>query len=440
MLRCTANGELSARNATQVLNHRGRFGTTPVAGIRNSEPMMQTASAVDTRPKVMVVDDDAEIAAVIAAAARRAGFATTIASNTAEFQRHAQEQFGVIVLDLIMPGRDGLQMLRDLAASDCKAGILLVSTVDSRVLAAAERLAAGHGLRLLGSLRKPFEVSEFVEALTAPMREPRPKRAPRVYDVGVADVRAALADDQFIVHFQPKISVNSLDFVAVEALARWAHPEKGLLPPSAFIPLAEQHGLISPLTERVIRKAFFQCAEWLDAGLRLKIAVNVSTHSLGDYELPEWFEEQTRAAGILPHQVVIEITESWLGKDPLAMLEILTRLRMKGFSLSIDDFGTGYSTMLKLKTIPFSELKLDQSFIRDAAIDAEARYIVESSISLGQKLGLHLVAEGVERQEDWDLITELGCDEGQGYFIARPMNGHDVPHWLRRWKAYLGQD
>ena len=213
-----------------------------------------------------------------------------------------------------------------------------------------------------------------------------------------------------------------------------------MLAPSHFIATAESCDLIGPLTASIIEKAFHQCAEWLDTGLRLKVAVNVSTRSLGNYDLPEWFEEQTRQAGILPHQVVIEVTESWLGKDQLAMLEILTRLRMKGFSLSIDDFGTGYSTMLKLKTIPFTELKLDQSFIRDAASDAEARYIVESSITLGQKLGLHLVAEGVERQEDWDLITELGCDEGQGYFIARPMQGKDVPHWLRRWKAYLGKD
>lgn len=401
--------------------------------------MTETAAPVETRRKVLIVDDDAEMAAVFAGASRRAGFEPTVVTRTAGFDAGIGNDFGIIVLDLVMPGRDGLQILRDLARRNCRAGLLLISTVDVRILAAAERLVHAHGLRLIGSLRKPFEVSEFVDLLTSPAREPAPKREPMRYDFTGADIQRALDGDQFIVHFQPKIAVNSLQFVAVEALARWAHPEAGLLPPGAFIPLAEQTGLIGPLTETVIRKAFFQCAEWLDAGLRLKTAVNISTHSLGDYELPEWFEEQTRAAGILPHQVVIEITESWLGKDPLAMLEILTRLRMKGFSLSIDDFGTGYSTMLKLKTIPFSELKLDQSFIRDAAVDAEARYIVESSIGLGQKLGLHLVAEGIERQEDWDLITELGCDEGQGYFIARPMKGQDVPHWLRRWQAYLGQ-
>lgn len=403
---------------------------------------MDTASTVDTRTRVLIVDDDAEMAAVIAGALRRAGYAPTVAGGPGLVEPALRADAAIIVLDLLMPGRDGLQVLRDLAEHDCDAGILLISSVDTRILAAAERLATGRGLRLLGSLRKPFEVSELLDLVSMPVpeRPARPTATTQAPKFTAQEIRTGLENDQFVVHFQPKISVTTLEFVAVEALARWAHPEKGLQAPGSFIDVAERSGLIGSLTERVIHAAFHQCAEWLDSGLRLKVAVNVSTRSLGNYDLPEWFEEQTRAAGILPHQVVIEITESWLGKDPLAMLEILTRLRMKGFSLSIDDFGTGYSTMLKLKTIPFSELKLDQSFIRDAAVDAEARYIVESSISLGQKLGLHLVAEGIERQEDWDLITELGCDEGQGYFIARPMNGQDVPHWLRRWMAYLGQD
>ncbi len=402
---------------------------------------MQTAVAADTRTRVLIVDDDAETAAVVAGALRRAGFSPAVASDAVAMETHLGNGVDVVILDLLMPGRDGLQIVRDLAERQCEAAILLMSTIDARVLSAAERLVTGRGLRLLGSLRKPFEVSELLDIITlpppAPMKKPGRQATPQ-HEISADDIRRGLEADQFIVHFQPKIAVKTLDFVAVEALARWAHPEKGLLPPGQFIDLAEANGLIGKLTETVIHKAFHQCAEWLDAGLRLKVAVNVSTRSLGNYDLPEWFEEQTRAAGILPHQVVIEITESWLGKDPMAMLEILTRLRMKGFSLSIDDFGTGYSTMLKLKNIPFSELKLDQSFIRDAAEDAEARYIVESSIALGQRLGLHLVAEGVEREEDWNLITELGCDEGQGFFIARPMKGLDVPNWLRLWLASLG--
>ncbi|MDH3588906.1 MAG: EAL domain-containing response regulator [Gammaproteobacteria bacterium] len=401
---------------------------------------METAAAIDTRPRVMVLDDDPEMASYVAAAMRRAGFLPTVTPNAEVFFRELSDEHSIILVDLMMPGKDGIQVLHELGEKKCTASIVLISTVAMRILGAAERIALGHGLRLLGSLRKPFEVSELLDVVTtAPPPVPKKKKKKEIAPVTTEELRRGIDADEFIVHFQPKIQVKSLEFVAVEALARWAHPERGLLSPAHFIGTAEQHDLIGPLTSAIIGKAFHQCAVWLDAGLRLKLAVNVSTRSLGDYDLPEWFEEQTRMAGILPHQVVIEITESWITRDPLAMLEILTRLRMKGFSLSIDDFGTGYSTMLKLKNIPFSELKLDQSFIRDAASDAEARYIVESSISLGQKLGLHLVAEGVERQEDWDLITELGCDEGQGYFIARPMRGSDVPNWLGRWQAYLGK-
>ncbi|MDH3647461.1 MAG: EAL domain-containing response regulator [Gammaproteobacteria bacterium] len=401
---------------------------------------METAAAVDTKPPVMVLDDDPEFASFVAAAMRRAGYQPVVAPNHEVFFRELTDEHSIVIIDLMLPGQDGILVLRELGKLGFEGSIVLVSTVDVRVLGAAERLAAGHGLRLLGSLRKPFQVSELLDVVTAkppPLVKKTAKKT--IAPVSAQELKRGLDADEFVVHFQPKVEVQSLEFVSVEALARWAHPEKGILSPAHFIGVAENNDLIGLLTATIIRKAFHQCAEWLDAGLRLRVAVNVSTRSLGDYDLPEWFEEQTREAGILPHQVVIEVTESWLGKDPLAMLEILTRMRMKGFSLSIDDFGTGYSTMLKLKTIPFSELKLDQSFIRDAASDAEARYIVESSISLGQKLGLNLVAEGVERQEDWDLITELGCDEGQGYFIARPMRGRDVPHWLRRWQAYLGK-
>ena len=142
--------------------------------------------------------------------------------------------------------------------------------------------------------------------------------------------------------------------------------------------------------------------------------------------------------GLSPERITVEITEGWIEQNPIDALDIMTRLRMKGFDLSIDDFGTGYSTMLRLKQVPFSELKLDQSLIRGAATDEVARLIVASSIQLGRALGLHVVAEGVDNQDDWDLIGDLGCDEGQGYFIARPMSASALPDWYRRWQQSLG--
>jgi EAL domain-containing protein (putative c-di-GMP-specific phosphodiesterase class I) len=241
------------------------------------------------------------------------------------------------------------------------------------------------------------------------------------------------------VLYQPKIDVRTLEFIAVEALIRLNHPKRGQLAPAAFLAMAEESGMIGQLTRTVFLKSLGQAAEWMGNDLPLQIAVNVSPLLLTDLGLPETFAELADQHGIARDNVVLEITESWLNEEPVAALDILTRLRMKGFNLSIDDFGTGYSTMLQLNEIPYSEMKLDQSFIRNATRDREARAIVESSIELGHKLGLKVVAEGIEKQEDWDLISDMHCDEGQGYFIARPMPGDQIPSWLTHWNTCLGR-
>jgi EAL domain-containing protein (putative c-di-GMP-specific phosphodiesterase class I) len=203
--------------------------------------------------------------------------------------------------------------------------------------------------------------------------------------------------------------------------------------------MAEESGLIARLTRAVFLKTLAQTSRWLDEGHALQIAVNVSPLLLSDLDLPETLADLADRHQIARRNIVLEITESWVNEEPISTLDILTRLRMKGFNLSIDDFGTGYSTMLQLNEMPYSEMKLDQSFIRNATRDREARAIVESSIELGHKLGLKVVAEGVEKQEDWDLISDMHCDEGQGFFIARPMPGVQIPAWLRHWNSCLGR-
>jgi len=257
--------------------------------------------------------------------------------------------------------------------------------------------------------------------------------------VAQTELLTCLEDGSVGVMYQPKIDVRTLEFVSVEALVRLNHPQHGLLEPRAFLALAEESGLIHRLTRTVLLKSLAQASGWLVDGLSLQIAVNVSPLLLTDLALPESFAELTDRYGIARENVVLEITETWLSEDSVTALDILTRLRMMGFQLSMDDFGTGYSTMSQLNELPFNELKLDQRFIRNAARDPEARAIVESSIELGHKLGMRVVAEGIEKQEDWDLVSEMRCDEGQGFFIARPMSGSQVPAWLGHWNACLGR-
>ncbi len=389
-------------------------------------------------PQVLVLDDDAEMAALLGHIARQSGFRTAVTTSFDEFRRHHARGPQIVILDLVMPDVDGVEVLRYMAARESEASVLLVSGVHNRVLLAAARLARAQGLSVLGALEKPARPEQVAAALAGGARLARDRtRHPSIL-ITEGDLARGLEAGEFTVHFQPKIDVQTLRFVSVEALARWEHPEHGLLNPHAFIDLAEQANRISTLTDALIEEAFRHSAVWANDGLDLKMSVNISTRCLNDLELPERLDELTTLHRIPSSRIVLEITESWVGQDTVAALDILTRLRLRGFDLSIDDFGTGYSTMLKLKQIPFSELKLDQSFIRDAAADAESRTIVESSIDLGQRLGLHVVAEGIERQEDWDLISDLGCDEGQGYFIARPMAGEDVPGWLGHWNRSLG--
>ena len=178
------------------------------------------------------------------------------------------------------------------------------------------------------------------------------------------DLREGIDRDELRVYYQPKIDLNKLTVHSVEALARWQHPGLGLLSPDRFIEMSEEGGLINAVTHAVMEKSFAQCADWLTGGLDLKVSINVSTRSLTDLDLPDKIIELAGRQDIQPHQVVLEITESWIGKDQVAALDILTRLRIKGFDLSIDDYGTGYSTMQQLKEIPFSELKLDGALCR----------------------------------------------------------------------------
>lgn len=389
-------------------------------------------------PAVLILDADPSHAAIVAGLCEREGLAHEIVADFDALREKLRDEVEIIVLDLILPGVDGIEVMRFLAQQLAPPSLIVASAIEARILAAAARLAVAKGLTVRAALPKPVDENDFRDALNARYHgRAETGRAPIVVS-DAQELRRALAADELTVYYQPKIDIETLQLVSVEALVRWKHPHFGLLAPSAFVELAEQSGLIGPLTDAVVRKSLAAANVWRENEIDVKVAINISSASLANLRLPDRLEELVEEHGLTPCQIILEITESWVTKNMVDALDILTRLRMKGFQLSIDDFGTGYSNMLKLKQIPFSEIKLDQSIIRGAIDDPDARTILESSIGLGQKLGLHLVAEGVESQEDWDLISELGCNEGQGYFIARPMTGGALPDWLKRWNSMLG--
>jgi EAL domain-containing protein (putative c-di-GMP-specific phosphodiesterase class I) len=249
-----------------------------------------------------------------------------------------------------------------------------------------------------------------------------------------SEVHAAIVSGELVNYYQPKVEVATGQVVGVETLVRWRHPVDGMVFPDQFIGVAETNGLINDLTRVVLTNALAQARRWHEAGLVLRVAINVSMDNLASLDFVDFIAAKAASAGVKPEDVTLEVTESRLMGDMRTPLEILTRLSMKRFHLSIDDFGTGNSSLSQLRNIPFDELKIDQSFVHHACTNKTLQALFETSLSLAKQLDMESVAEGVEDQADWNFIRISKCDLAQGYFIARPMSAVDLPGWIQSWK------
>jgi len=247
----------------------------------------------------------------------------------------------------------------------------------------------------------------------------------------VSELRSALACDQIQVHVQPKARLTTGAVDCVEALVRWAHPESGWLPPDEFIPVAERSGLIGPLTTRVLHESLAAVADWRRQGFDICIAVNLSTRSLHDADLVEEVTRLLRRHDVPASRLTLEVTEGSVMADPTRAIALLQGLRDHGVRLSVDDFGTGYSSLSYLKRLPVHEVKIDRSFVTGLRDNSDDVAIVRAIVDLGRHLGLEVVAEGVEDQETWDLLTRMGCHLVQGWHLGRPMPTADFVPWLR---------
>jgi EAL domain-containing protein (putative c-di-GMP-specific phosphodiesterase class I) len=247
----------------------------------------------------------------------------------------------------------------------------------------------------------------------------------------VQELRSGIASGQIVLHYQPKIRMSDDRVVGVEALARWNHPERGLITPDNFIPLAEHTGLIRPLTQKVLEMAIEQCAAWQADGLDLSMAVNLSPRNLVDHELPHQIQRMLEERGLQTCVLELELTEDTIMADPRRAREILARLDDMGVRLAIDDFGTGYSSLAYLKQLPVTTLKVDRSFVGTMDRNENDAVIVRSTIALGRNLGLRVVAEGVESEGVMEELRHLGCEEVQGYYVSRPVPAPALEDWLR---------
>lgn len=382
-------------------------------------------------PKLIVIDDEIDLAGFVCDVAEQAGFDAEQFNNASIFKDQYDQRADIIVLDLMMPGIDGIEIIRFLAEEKCHALLILMSGFDSGVLHSAQKLATEHGLNLAGTLNKPFRAHQLEQLLSGLIISAKSLHSStHTEPPSVDELRHALTHDELVVYYQPKVGLNGSTVLAVEALVRWQHPEHGLVPPDLFIPIAEQHNLIDDLTWVVLEQSLSQCKSWYDHGLTVQLSINMSANTLKELDLPEKMGQLILKHGLQPNQIILEITEFALMQELVKSLDILTRLRMKGIHLSIDDFGTGYSSLVQLHRAPFSEIKIDRSFVSEMETDPEASTIVETIIMLGHKLNMKTVAEGVETASCQKILAELNCDQAQGYLFARPMPAAEVFPWF----------
>lgn len=395
-----------------------------------------SADSLPIPQHVLIIDDDILIHEQLTALLASLGVKSCKSANnglTALLElTQAQEHYDLVMFDLNMPEMDGIEFLRRLGEVKYAGCLMLISGAEERLLHAAAELATLQGLRLRGTLRKPITRDAVLNAFATHCEEIVAQTTCSAGTITPQDIASGIRNDEFEVYFQPKAEAASLRPTGVEALARWRRSDNVFVDPSIFTAVAEQSNQINTLSEVLLTKALIGGARLAEAGFKLTIAINISPQWLNDIRLPDFISATLDATNMQAEDLILELTESTVMADSTIALDVLSRLRLKGAKLAIDDFGTGYSSMEHLTRFPFSEMKLDRSFVAEAPHNATARTILTSSVEIARKLGLTTVAEGVETEAELAFVRKLGCDLVQGFIISESLPLADLIAWLKK--------
>lgn len=353
------------------------------------------------------------------------------------FQDSFTPTVNVAIIDLALPGMDGLELIRTLAAMKCRARLIVVGAQSNNLMFSVETMAQAYGFELLGTMSKPANAARL-EVLLDNYQAPAPARGgPKGPSFTFSEVGIGLQARQFEPFFQPKIELETGQVKGLEAFARWRHPEHGVLGPGSFIDALEQNNRIDFLDWSMIEKSVERCRQFHDKGIPISISINLAPETLAH---PAFMQQIGACVGrhrVLPDYITFEMPESSVLTTDPSFLERLVRLRMAGYGLAIDDYGTGRSNLQLLARIPFSELKIDRSFVDGASKKRALGTVLSSCLGLARSLDRMSVAVGVETKQDWDFLQGLGCTYAQGYHIAMPMEADAFPGWLEDWRQFF---
>jgi EAL domain-containing protein (putative c-di-GMP-specific phosphodiesterase class I)/CheY-like chemotaxis protein len=381
-----------------------------------------------TRPIALIVDDEEGIRHFVQQVAESVGLQTMQACGGAEALELMKTLTpAIVIMDMQMPNGDGVQLIQGIAGLGLKSTVVILSGGDHRLLDVTNEIARQRGVDIGATLQKPVRFNELRQCLATLYTRATPFSADTL--------RTALEDGSSILHYQPKIRLADGAFIGVEALLRLRDGGGRPVPPDFALSIAEESDLMPALNARVFEAAVAQRRAWQETGLALDMAVNLSASGSFDPELPARLVKLCEAQNVPTEAIIIEMTETALDTDNLVAMETMVRLRLLGFRLSIDDFGTGHSSLVRLRRLPFSELKIDRSFA--SGLDNETgenAVIVRSLAQLARNLELHTVIEGVEEEAALRYAAEVGCHEAQGYHIAKPMAHGEIKAFAQTWQ------